>query len=213
MNKISFENLLPDVFKGEAIESDIWQTKIELTAGETYLIESVSGKGKSSFCSFLFGYRTDYSGSIRFDGADIKPLPGKSWDEIRKKELSLLFQELRLFSELTTLENIEIKNNITKHKSKEQIMDMLCYLGIENKANEKIAKMSWGQQQRVAIVRAFCQPFSFLVLDEPISHLDDENAGLIANLVRQEAQAQNAGVIITSIGKHLPLSYTQTFAL
>ncbi|NDW08776.1 ATP-binding cassette domain-containing protein [Dysgonomonas sp. 520] len=213
MNKISFHNLLPDVFKDETILSDIWQKDISLQKGENYLVKSVSGKGKSSLCSFLFGYRTDYSGKICFDDKETKRMTPVQWDKIRKDELSLLFQELRLFPELTVLENIQIKNNLTGFKTEQQIRVMLQYLGIENKVNEKIAKMSWGQQQRVAIIRSLCQPFNFLVLDEPISHLDDENALLIAKLVQDEAKAQGAGVVVTSIGKNLPLTYTQTFAL
>lgn len=213
MNKLSLKNVLPDVFREEPVESEIWQRNIEFSTGNNYLIESVSGKGKSSFCSFVFGYRNDYSGKILFDDKDSKALALKTWDAIRSTELSLLFQELRLFPELTVLENLQIKNNLTGFKTVDQIKEMLQHLNIENKINQKIGKMSWGQQQRVAVIRALCQPFNFIILDEPISHLDDENAKLIADLVNQEAKAQGAGVIVTSIGKHLPLTYTQTFAL
>lgn len=213
MNNIKLENVLPHVFQNEKVESDIWQKDIHFSVGNHYLIESASGKGKSSLCSYVFGYRSDYSGSISFDRMEAKKVLLQDWDKIRSAEISLLFQELRLFTELTVMENIQIKNNITGYKSPDQIRDMLQQLNIEHKKDVKIGKMSWGQQQRVAIIRALCQPFNFLILDEPISHLDDENSKLIAELVTNEAYTQGAGVIVTSIGKNLPITYNQTFAL
>ncbi|HCO68330.1 MAG TPA: ABC transporter ATP-binding protein, partial [Dysgonomonas sp.] len=120
---------------------------------------------------------------------------------------------LRLFPELTAFENIKLKNNLTGFKTDNQIKDMFEILGVADKLDSTVAKMSWGQQQRVAIIRCFCQSFDFLILDEPISHLDDENADIMASLVDREASAQGAGVIVTSIGKHLPLNYIKKQAL
>lgn len=214
MEKISLNNVIPNVFSEMGkLQSDVWNTEFCLERGQTYLIEAASGKGKSSLCSFLYGYREDYSGSIIFNANDIKTLRSSVWDMIRVRELSLLFQELNLFPELTAMENILLKNNLTKHKSQKQIDDMFDMLGIEDKKTQRIEKMSWGQQQRVAIMRCLCQPFDFILLDEPISHLDDENASLIAKLITKEALERNAGVIVTSIGKHLPLDYTKRLEL
>ena len=84
---------------------------------------------------------------------------------------------------------------------------------IVEKKNEKVARMSFGQQQRVALMRALVQPFDFLLADEPISHLDDGNSRIMADIMIREAQSQGAGVIITSIGKHMDLKYHQTYQL
>ena len=78
---------------------------------------------------------------------------------------------------------------------------------------EKVERLSFGQQQRVALLRALAQPFDFLLEDEPISHLDDENALTMASLVRQEVERQGAAVIVTSIGKRLPLEYNHILKL
>ncbi|MBR4129920.1 MAG: ABC transporter ATP-binding protein, partial [Bacteroidaceae bacterium] len=69
------------------------------------------------------------------------------------------------------------------------------------------------QQQRVAMIRALVQPFDFLLADEPISHLDDENSKAMAEIMTEEAKRQGAGIIITSIGKHMDLPYDKTFSL
>ena len=86
-------------------------------------------------------------------------------------------------------------------------------LGISDKLDTPIANMSFGQQQRVALMRALAQPFDFLVADEPFSHLDDENAAVMASLMMEEAHRQGAGVIVTSIGKHMDLDYDKVFCL
>ena len=62
-------------------------------------------------------------------------------------------------------------------------------------------------------MRALVQPYDFIVLDEPISHLDDQNAAIMGEIVMEEARRQGAGVIMTSIGKHIPLNYEKTVRL
>lgn len=73
--------------------------------------------------------------------------------------------------------------------------------------------MSFGQQQRVAFVRALCQPFDFIFLDEPISHLDDGNSKVMADILCEEIGKRGAGAVVTSIGKHLPLEYDRVLSL
>jgi ABC-type phosphate/phosphonate transport system ATPase subunit len=86
-------------------------------------------------------------------------------------------------------------------------------LGIPDKVNSKLGLMSFGQQQRVAMMRALCQPFDFILADEPISHLDDNNSRIMGEIMMEEAKRQGAGVIVTSIGKHMPLDYQHTLKL
>jgi len=214
MNKITLDNTLPKVFLQRTdIQSDIWRQQVTFEKGKTYLIEAQSGTGKSSLCSFIIGYRQDFDGKILFDGKDSRRLKVKEWIELRQKHISLLFQELRLFPELTAMENIEIKNSLTHFKAKKEIEQWFEALGIAEKMQSPVRLMSFGQQQRVAMIRALVQPFDFLLADEPISHLDDENSRMMANIMTEEAKRQGAGIIITSIGKHMDLPYDKTFKL
>ena len=73
--------------------------------------------------------------------------------------------------------------------------------------------MSFGQQQRVALMRSLAQPFDVLLADEPISHLDDVNAQIMADIIKEEADKQNACVIVTSIGKHMSMQYDKVIKL
>ena len=214
MNKITLDNTLPKVFLQRTdIQSDIRRQQVTFEKGKTYLIEAQSGTGKSSLCSFIIGYRQDFDGKILFDGKDSRRLKVKEWIELRQKHISLLFQELRLFPELTAMENIEIKNSLTHHKQRKEIEGWFEALGIADKMASPVRLMSFGQQQRVAMIRALVQPFDFLLCDEPISHLDDENSQIMANIMTEEARKQGAGIIITSIGKHMELPYDKTYKL
>ena len=118
-----------------------------------------------------------------------------------------------MFPELTAWENVELKNKLTGHQTKEQILEWFEMLGVSDKLNAKMGRMSFGQQQRVALIRALCQPFDFLFVDEPISHLDDTNASIMGQIMTAEAKKQGAGIITTSIGKHIELPYDQVFNL
>jgi ABC-type lipoprotein export system ATPase subunit len=214
MNNIQLVNTLPNVFQNRMdIGSDIWQKDITFEKGKTYLLEANSGTGKSSLCSYIYGYRRDYQGQILFDGEDISQYTIAQWTSVRKKHISLLWQELRLFPELTALENVQIKNKLTGMQKKKQILEWFDILGITDKQDVKIGQMSLGQQQRVALIRSLCQPFDFLFVDEPISHLDDTNSEIMGRVMMAEAKKQGAGIVATSIGKHIELPYDQVFNL
>ncbi len=195
------------------IQSDIWKQDVTFEKEKLYLIEANSGTGKSSLCSFIYGYRNDYLGNILFDTDDIHSYNISKWTDMRKRHIALLWQELRLFPELTAMENVMIKNKLTGFQKKTVINSWFEQLGIDDKKDAKIGQMSYGQQQRVALIRTLCQPFDFVFADEPISHLDDQNAAIMGQILTDEAKRQGAGVITTSIGKHIQLNYDKTFKL
>lgn len=214
MRIISLHQVVPQVFADrEDMNSQIWHTEVDFEKGNTYLVEAESGMGKSTFCSYLLGYRHDYSGQIFFDQDDVRRYKISQWVTVRQQHIGMLFQEMRLFPELTALENVQIKNRLTSTVSKATIEEWFSKLGIAEKLHQKAGLLSQGQQQRVAFMRSLAQPFDFLVVDEPISHLDDVNAQLMADMVMQVKESTQCGVIVTSIGKHLPLTYDYTLKL
>lgn len=214
IKRIELDNVTPHVFDGIGdLHSDIWQSQVCFERGKTYLVEADSGKGKSTFCSYLIGYRKDYSGQVRFDSEDVSGYSPSRWADIRQKHISLLFQELRMFPELTAMENVQIKNQLTGHTDTAVILSWFERLGIQDKVEQKMGRMSFGQQQRVAMMRALAQPFDFLIVDEPISHLDDRNSQVMAEMMMEEAKRKEACVIVTSIGKHMDLQYDKVLKL
>ena len=215
MHTIALHNALPQVFAGnpDAHASEVWRTDVAFEKGQNYLVVAESGTGKSSLCSFIYGYRTDFLGKITFDSTDIAAQSVAWWCTVRSRHIAYLPQELRLFPELTAKENVLLKNSLTGFKSPQQINGLFEQLGIADKMDSLVAKMSIGQQQRVAIIRTLCQPCDFMLLDEPVSHLDDANNLLVARLVMDEAKAQGAAVIATSVGNNLKLDNAKMLML
>lgn len=208
IKKISLHSVLPQVFRGgedvsSAKGSQIWLSDIIFIKGSRYLIEAESGAGKSSLCSFLYGVRSDYDGKIEFDGRDIASFSADRWSDLRSHSIGYLPQDLKLFPELTVAENITLKNRLTDFKSMAEIREMLELLGIDNKIDIKAGLLSVGQQQRVAIIRSLCQPLDFLLIDEPVSHLDEKNNRIVARLISDELDRQEAGLIATSVGNKI----------
>jgi len=206
MEKISLTDTLPRVFAGQPdIRSAVWLKKLAFERGQRYLVSAESGGGKSSLCAYLYGYRADYSGEICFDGESVRGLSVAQWCEVRRRHIAYLPQELRLFPELTAMENVELKNRLTHHKTEGEILGMFDRLGIADKANRPVGKLSIGQQQRVALIRTLCQPCDFFLLDEPVSHLDAANNRIVAQMVTEEAAKGGAGIIATSVGNNLDM--------
>lgn len=206
MNTISIRQLLPEVFRDEQErhrKGNVWLTELTFRRGERYMIHAESGAGKSSLCSFIYGLRKDYRGEILFDGTPCATLSPDRWSELRTRSLAYLPQNLSLFPELTVMDNIMLKNSMTGYSSESEIISMLKRAGIDSKRNTPAALLSLGQQQRVAIIRAICQPMDFLILDEPVSHLDEANNMIMAEMIDEALRKNDAGLITTSVGNPL----------
>lgn len=212
MDRIVLENALPEVFASDTDSNDIAVSNVWLAGNVTFergcrvVVSAGSGRGKSSLVSYIYGERDDYRGRILFDDKDIRSLGVRQWCDVRRRHIALLPQEMRLFPELSAIDNVLIKNRLTGFYTTDQIRDMLCRLGLEDRIDTAAGRLSIGQQQRVAIVRTLCQPFDFIILDEPVSHLDEVNNRLAAGLIEEAADSRNAGIIVTSVGNPLAIS-------
>ncbi len=208
MTTIEVKSVLPCfISDAQQCVSEIWHKEVTFQKGEYHLMVASSGTGKTSLMSYLFGERKDYIGEILFDGESNKKLSSSAWSNIRKHHISCIFQGLRLFNDLTVMENIQLKNNLTHHKTTEEIVEWLETVKLIDKQHEKVAKLSFGQQQRVAALRALCQPFDFLLADEPFSHLDTKNKDILMSIIHQELQRQQAGLLLCALEESSELSY------
>jgi ABC-type lipoprotein export system ATPase subunit len=211
---IKLNTVKPNIFSESDVSgSEIWCKNICFEKENTYLIFSESGKGKSSLFDFIYCRRNDYSGEILFDKKNAKKFNSSQKKELRTNHVSLVFQGFRLFSELTAIENVEIKNRLTNHKTKKQIEEMFEKLDISVKKNTPLSLLSFGQKQRVAIIRSLCQPFDFLLLDEAFSHLDETNYSIACNLIADEVKNQNAALLVASLGEPYKFKYNHKILL
>lgn len=213
ISEIKLHDVLPNVFSDLEIKSQVWKQNVVFQKGKKYMIEAASGTGKTSLCRFIYGCRFDYSGSILFDDIDIKNYSIDEWSKNRTQHLAFLQQDMRLFGELSVMDNIMIKNKLTDYKTRREVVDMLQQVELDHKVNTLSMQLSLGQQQRVAIIRALCQPFSFLILDEPVSHLDEYTNNLVSSLVKSEITQREAGLIVTSVGNIMNVDFDNILAL
>jgi ABC-type lipoprotein export system ATPase subunit len=197
---IALRTVVPKPLEGNYSTESIWGKDADFKAGHYYLVKASSGKGKSTLISYLFGTRSDYSGSVLLDGKETKSFSLNDWSLLRKESIAIVFQDLRLFDHLSAFENIMIKQQLTKTVSEEAIKAMAQQLGIDHLLDKQVKFLSMGQQQRVALIRAIVQPFKWLLLDEPFSHLDAENTLKMEALIKEVCERNGAGLILTSLG-------------
>lgn len=198
---VQFNNVIPEPMKTDAFsEESVWSHSCEVDSQYSYFLQSGSGKGKSTFAAYVVGLRTDYSGKITIDGKDQKVITLDEWSDIRTNKLAFLAQDMRLFPNLTTGENLLIKNKLTDKKSEAEIRSLLEQLELDHKWDQRAGTLSLGQQQRVALIRALLQPFELLLMDEPFSHIDEANIKRALKIILDECEKQNAGYILTTLG-------------
>ena len=212
---ITFKNVkpFPLIENGISATSEIFNTQVEFETGKKYLVIAPSGKGKSTMLHLMYGLRSDYEGDILLDNKNIKTFTHDDWATIRQKKSGIVFQDLRLFLHLTARENIFIKKDLTDTPSVSDV-DMMCeQLGISPYLNQKCETLSYGQRQRVAIIRALCQPFEMLLLDELFSNLDIENIKIATDLINKACEKNNAGFILVSLGDDYYFNYDKKLIL
>lgn len=177
----------------------IWNRELSFSKEEKIQLIAPSGSGKTSFIHFLCGLRKDYKGNILFNKKNIAGFDAEEIAGYRSSHLSIVFQDLRLFADHTAYENIHIKKILNPFCTEDSIFEMAERLGISNKLNQPAGICSYGEQQRIAIIRALQQPFDFLILDEPFSHLDENNSKKAMALIEEEVEKRNAGIILSDL--------------
>jgi ABC-type lipoprotein export system ATPase subunit len=198
--QISLQAVTPTFLEAEKIAgSEVWGKTLGFAPGEFTQIVAPSGRGKTSLIHFLYGLRTDYQGSICYNGAPINGFDADSFSKWRQQHISIVFQDLRLFANHTVFDNINIKRVLKPHHPETRIKEMADWLGIGNKLGKPAHTCSYGEQQRIAIIRALVQPFDFLLLDEPFSHLDEANRQKAMQLMEQEAAARKASIVLADL--------------
>lgn len=198
--QIKLQQVVPDFIEEEKISgSQVWRSDLVFHKGEKVHIIAPSGSGKTSLIHFLYGLRKDYSGSIFYDDKNINGFTAEDFATSRRQFTSIVFQDLRLFTGQTVIQNLEIKRQLDPFHSQSKIVEMANRLGIGSKLNKLCSTCSYGEQQRIAIIRALQQPYDFLLLDEPFSHLDDNNRSLAMGLMEEEAELRSAAVILVDL--------------
>jgi len=212
--QLHINNLLPVYFPETRREaSEVWGKNLQFSKGDWVKIVAPSGSGKTSLMHFLYGIRNDYHGDIVYNNVSIKNFGAEDFAIQRKDSVSIVLQDMRLLPEQTVYENLFIKHQLNPYHPVSKIKEMAERLGMESKLNSKCKTCSYGEQQRVAIIRSLLQPFEFLLLDEPFSHLDNNNSVLAMDLMMEEAKARGAAIIFADLERIEFFPFTKLFHL
>ena len=150
---------------------DHWQ----LSRGAQIFLYGDSGSGKSTFLNLLSGVLTPQQGSISLLGTDIAKLSLGKRDAFRAKNLGIVFQQFNLIPYLSVLQNVQLAAHFAKTGAnvKDSVDEMVDFLKLpQDVIAQPVNSLSVGQQQRVAIMRAFANQPKIMLIDEPTSALD-----------------------------------------
>lgn len=166
--------------------------------GKMYCIVGQSGAGKTTLLSILSGLAAPNSGSITYNGEDIK---GIDKYEFRSKYVGVIFQSYNLITKFTALENVMLSMDIAGVKGgnkKEKAMALLQSVGLdEDEANRRVLKLSGGQQQRIAIARALSYDADVILADEPTGNLDSETQNEIMRIFRELTEKGKCVILVS----------------
>ncbi len=214
--KIELYDIVPIPLRDRFPEkkSEVWNTRLTLESGVYCKIKAPSGTGKTTLIHILYSTRYDYQGSLFFDQKELSAFSDEELAMLRQNRLSIVFQDLRLFPNLTARENMELNRVLQKPFYPASVIDeMAAALGIGHILDQRAGLCSYGEQQRVAIIRALLQPFEYLLMDEPFSHLDQENTRKAAALIDAECKKRKAGLIITDLDEDTRFQYQYQYRL
>ena len=171
---------------------------MKIENGEVCTIIGPSGSGKSTLLRCLNLLEKPTGGELWFEG---KRVNEKTDVKMLRRDVGMVFQSFNLFPMFTALENvmyapIHIKK-MPKSQAREEGMELLAKVGLENRADYYPGELSGGQQQRVAIARALAMKPKMLLFDEPTSALDPELVGDVLSVMKEVALAGMTMAVVT----------------
>ena len=167
------------------------QLSLHIERLERLVLFGPSGCGKTTILRLLAGLEVPEQGSIRIDGR-VLASAGKNLVPPEKRDLGMVFQDLALWPHMTVQQNLTFGLNarrIQKREAEARVREMLQRVGLEHRIDAKPHQLSGGEQQRVALARALVSRPSILLMDEPLSSLDDERKdAIVSDLLGLQSQ-------------------------
>ena len=189
---LTCENISFDI-DGQKLFSNI---NLNLKSQKDLLITGPSGVGKTTLLSILCGIQKPVTGKVIYNNIDLYSLTESNADEFRGKNLGVVFQNFNLINAFTVKQNLEIAANAIGKSSSNLYFELLDRVGLADKSHIKVANLSIGEKQRLAVSRAFVGEPKWIFCDEPTSSLDDKNANIIANLIKEESLRCKASLVL-----------------
>ncbi|MGM9582740.1 MAG: ABC transporter ATP-binding protein [Phascolarctobacterium sp.] len=194
----------------------IYVPELELECGEAMVLDGPSGCGKTTILHLISGLLRADSGSIMFAGQELLRLDNKSRARWRSQNIGYILQRLNLLEELSVLENVLLplcwRSDVVdmKHLEK-QACELLQQVGLADKLHVLPARLSLGEQQRVAVVRALLQRPKLVLADEPTASLDKANGELVLKLLKQLCRQNNTALLISTHDESIKAQFSKRY--
>ncbi|WP_339693897.1 ABC transporter ATP-binding protein [uncultured Roseivirga sp.] len=172
---------------------------MEIKEKQHLMILGKSGSGKTTLLHILGGLLKPVEGKVIIDETNLYQLSGSEMDKYRGQNIGLVFQKAHLVSALTVKDNLLLAQYFSGiPQDKARIKEVLETLNLGEKLNSKVRQLSQGEQQRVTIARALLNKPRVILADEPTASLDDDNANSVIQLLKEQAESNNASLIIAT---------------
>ncbi len=155
-----------------------------IPSGQFVAITGPSGSGKTTLLSLIAGLDEPTEGNIKINHQDITKLNEDELAELRSQHFGFIFQNFNLIPTLTALENVALSAELNgTNGSKKKSIELLSLVGLANRNHHYPSQLSGGEQQRLALARAFINEPSIVLADEPTGNLDSQNSKRILDLI------------------------------
>ena len=174
---------------------------LNVKKGDLVALVGPSGSGKSTLLNMISLIDTPTSGQIIFNNRDVKNLKEEEKDNLRKKHISMIFQDNNLLADFTAIENVLLPLIIRGEKtklSKKKAEKILISFNLKNRQNHYPDELSGGEQQRVAIARVLISETDLILADEPTGNLDTENSVMISDILFNYVKEEGSSLIMVT---------------
>ena len=175
---------------------------LHILAGEWVSLVGASGSGKSTLLALLAGLETPTSGNVTIDGVDLSTLNQEQRARLRAQKMGFVFQSFRLVPTLTARENVriplEILAQVSVSEAERRVDEILKRVGVAHRADHYPGQLSGGEQQRVAVARAFVGKPKVLFADEPTGNLDSTNGQHVLDLLSELHREEKTTVVVVT---------------
>ncbi len=194
--------------------SPMYFPDIQCKQGEHWLLLGQSGSGKTTLLHLLGGLLRPSSGTIKIRDTAMEQLSGAALDHFRGRNIGIVFQTAHFVRALNVAENLALAQRLAgRPVDLNRIQELLSRLGLEHKSKSLPANLSVGERQRASIARAIINQPGILLADEPTSALDDHNCQGVLQLLKEQAEAVQAVLLIVTHDNRLKETFDKQVQL